>query len=382
MKKLKILALEPYYGGSHKAFLDTWIAGSCHEWTLLTLPPTKWKWRMMHSAMSFADELNNSPNHQITKLPNVIFCSDMLDLARFKGLLSANFANVPIIAYFHENQLTYPTEYPKERDLHFALSNITTALAADRIWFNSAFHMNEFLEASARFAKKASDNKPFFITEQIKAKSEVVPQGIKKFPKREKNRKEGPIRILWAHRWEFDKDPETFFKAIRILKKRRNCDFRISVLGGHAGHAGHADKLFGLAEKEFSDLSDYWGYVDSYDEYCRILGEVDIAVSTSKHEFFGIGIAEAVSAGAFPLVPNRLAYPEILVEDDLDKNKEGFFYEGNHKQLAEKLFRIIQLISNTGSPWQGDEGRGIRKIERFYWNKLIPKLDEKVGQFC
>ena len=373
MKKLKILALEPYYGGSHKAFLDAWIAGSCHEWRVLTLPPTKWKWRMMHSAVTFAEELNKSQNHQITKSPDLIFCSDMLDLAKFKGLISAQSATIPVIAYFHENQLTYPTEYPKERDLHFALSNITTALAADHVWFNSEFHMNEFLEATAKFAKKASDFKPLYITEQIKAKSSVVPQGVKKFPKRKSPRKPGPVRILWAHRWEFDKDPETFFKAVRILKKRRDCDFRISVLGGHAGHA---DKLFSVAEKEFSDLIDHWGYVDSYDEYCRILHNIDIAVSTSKHEFFGIGIAEAVSAGAFPIVPDRLAYPEILARDSLDKGKKSFFYEGSHKKLAEHLHSIISLIAAEDSPWQGDYDRGVRKVEQFHWNKLISKLDE------
>ncbi|MCK4372451.1 MAG: DUF3524 domain-containing protein, partial [candidate division Zixibacteria bacterium] len=35
---MKILALEPYYGGSHKAFLDGWSSRSRHEWTILKLP--------------------------------------------------------------------------------------------------------------------------------------------------------------------------------------------------------------------------------------------------------------------------------------------------------------------------------------------------------
>ena len=36
-KPLNILALEPYYDGSHKAFLDEWIKRSVHHWTLMTL---------------------------------------------------------------------------------------------------------------------------------------------------------------------------------------------------------------------------------------------------------------------------------------------------------------------------------------------------------
>lgn len=372
-KKLKILALEPYYGGSHKAFLDTWIAGSRHDWNLLTLPPTKWKWRMMHSAVTFAESLK-SPNQQMTKSPDIIFATDMLDLAKFKGLISAKFANIPTVAYFHENQLTYPTEYTKERDRHFALSNITTALAADQVWFNSAFHRDEFIDAVAKFAKKAPDQKTDFMAKQIKNKAKVVPQGIKEFPVRKKPRKKGPVRVLWAHRWEFDKAPETFFKAVKILKRRRDCDFRISVLGGRINHTGN--EIFRKAEKEFSDVIDHWGYVESYNQYCKILQKIDIAVSTSNHEFFGIGIAEAVSAGAFPVVPRRLAYPEILAEDKNDKGKFSFFYEGAHKQLAEHLMNLIKEIKTEGSPWQGDEARGTGKIARFYWGTLIPELDD------
>lgn len=370
--------MEPYYGGSHKAFLDNWISGSRHDWHLLTLPPTKWKWRMMHSAITFAEEIinHNGGTFFNSNLPDIVFCTDMLDLAKFKGLIPQQLAIKPTVAYFHENQLTYPTAYPKERDRHFALSNITTALAADQVWFNSAFHRDEFLNAVAEFAKKAPDNKPGFMAEKIKDKIQVVPQGIKKFPARSKKRKEGPVRILWSHRWEFDKDPETFFKAIRILKKRRDCEFRINILGGHIGHMGN--KLFKNAEKEFAGLIDNFGYVENQQEYHKLLQNVDIAVSTAKHDFFGIGIAEAVSAGAFPVLPWRLAYPEILPEGNDDQGKLSFFYEGGHKQLAQYLMSIIQIIQDKGSPWQGDELRGIRKISDFFWESLIPKLDKKL----
>ena len=61
-------------------------------------------------------------------------------------------------------------------------------------------------------------------------------------------------------------------------------------------------------------------------KFAEILQSSHIAVSTAIHEFFGIGIAEAVSAGAFPVVPERLAYPEILQKDQNDENKLSFFY--------------------------------------------------------
>ena len=81
---MRVLALEPYHGGSHEAFLDGWSARSRHEWTVIGLPPYKWKWRMRHAAVTLADqvrELVQSGNQW-----DLLFCSDMLNLAEFIGL--------------------------------------------------------------------------------------------------------------------------------------------------------------------------------------------------------------------------------------------------------------------------------------------------------
>ena len=45
-----------------------------------------------------------------------------------------------------------------------------------------------------------------------------------------------------------------------------------------------------------------------------MLQSADIVISTADHEFYGISILEAVQAGAFPLLPNRLSYPELIPE--------------------------------------------------------------------
>ena len=36
--------------------------------------------------------------------------------------------------------------------------------------------------------------------------------------------------ILWNHRWEYDKDPETFFRAVRTLADE-GLDFGLLLLG-------------------------------------------------------------------------------------------------------------------------------------------------------
>ena len=40
--------------------------------------------------------------------------------------------------------------------------------------------------------------------------------------------------------------------------------------------------------------------------------EATLTISTAVHEFFGISILEAIYCHTFPILPNRLSYPELL----------------------------------------------------------------------
>ncbi len=55
-----------------------------------------------------------------------------------------------------------------------------------------------------------------------------------------------------------------------------------------------------------------FGYVESDAAYGRLLWSADVVLSTAIHEFFGVGVAEAIYCGAWPVLPNRLSYPELL----------------------------------------------------------------------
>ncbi|HAX81236.1 MAG TPA: hypothetical protein DCY40_01550, partial [Actinobacteria bacterium] len=48
------------------------------------------------------------------------------------------------------------------------------------------------------------------------------------------------------------------------------------------------------------------------DEYEAVIAAASIVVSTAAQEFFGISIIEAMHAGAFPMLPRRLVYPERI----------------------------------------------------------------------
>jgi glycosyltransferase involved in cell wall biosynthesis len=367
---MNILALEPYYGGSHQAFIDGLSKVSKHNWTVLTLPAHKWKWRMRHSAITFATRTVELMEKQQSW--DLLFCSDMLNLAEFVGLAPAGVAELPKVIYFHENQLTYPIRVEDERDYQLAMTNLTSALAADAVWFNSQFHQDSFLEALGKFLKSMPDYQPLEAVVKIRAKSSVCPPGISDFPTR-RERKPGPMRILWAARWEHDKNPEDFFKALEILKTK-NISFKISVIGQSFQDR---PEVFDWAYSKFQDYIDYWGYQQTREDYERALCEADVVVSTANHEFFGISIVEAVAAGAYPLVPNRLSYPEIFGLGRIN-GVEQFFYDGTVRDLADKLSRLAARIEKDAI-WPATTGPATL-TEDLRWKNLVSRYDEAIEE--
>lgn len=363
---MNILALEPYYGGSHKAFLDGWTARSRHDWTLLTLAPRKWKWRMRHAAVTLAEQV--AARLAGGECWDVLFCSDMLNLAEFVGLASEPVRRLPRIVYFHENQLTYPFRCLTERDYHFGFTNMTTALAATAVWFNSAFHRDDFLGALGNVLKRMPDYSPLDAPDQIRAKSSIHPPGVDEFPPRGP-RRPGPLRILWAARWEHDKNPETFFEAVRHLKSN-GTDFRLSVIGEQFKDS---PPIFEKARAVFRRHIDRWGFQPARADYVAALSEADVVVSTAEHEFFGISIAEALAAGCYPLVPRRLAYPELLGLGE-DPTAEWFFHDGTADALGGRLAELAERAAQ-GCLWQTDADWGVRRVVRFAWTRLAPEMD-------
>ncbi len=366
---MRILALEPYYGGSHRAFLDGWAAHGRHEWTVLGLPAFKWKWRMRHAPITFADEVQHHLN--AGRRWDLLFCSDMLNLALFRGLAPAKVRNLPTVIYFHENQLTYPLRYESERDYEFVMANLTSALAAEAVWFNSAFHRDTFLATIPGFLRRMPDYQPFNIVERISAKAQIFPPGIDEFPPRGR-RPPGPLHILWSARWEHDKNPDLLFEALDILKSR-DVDFHLSVLGEQFRDS---PEVFKQAREHFHAHIRYWGYQAERADYMRVLGEADVIVSTAAHEFFGISVLEAVAAGCYPVLPLRLAYPEIF-RSTPDMDTTEFFYECHAESLAVKLAELAKHLA-SGNLWSGDPDCGRLLTAPYAWKERASAMDTAV----
>jgi glycosyltransferase involved in cell wall biosynthesis len=363
---MRVLAIEPFYGGSHKAFLDGWVERSRHEWTLITYSAHHWKWRMRHASCTAASEVRNLAEHGQTW--DVIFCTDMLNLAEFRGLCPRA-ASLPVVLYFHENQLTYPTRRASERDFHFVVSNFVSAVAADQVWFNSQFHQDEFLQALPAFWSQLPDNRPVAELAQLPNKCHVQHPGVDTAafrPKAESpSRDERAPQLTWAARWEFDKNPEAFFAALEepALAGR---EWTLSVLGQSFRET---PACFERAEKRWAGRIAQWGFQANRADFISALQATDIFVSTAIHEFFGIGVVEAITAGATPLLPRRLAYPEILALDASTELQCCFF--DDDQDLPQSLIRLLEHPNRRAI-----QKRAADLVARFDWAQRAASLDD------
>jgi len=304
---MKILAVEPYYGGSHKVFGDGLLRELPHEAELLTLPAQHWKWRMRLAAPYFAGLLRERDETY-----DAIFCSSLLDVAAFRGLLPPHLAALPHLVYFHENQFAYPVQVEAERDIHFALTNLTTALAADKVAFNSRYNLESFLAGAKDLLARMPDMTLPGWEDAFRAKAVVLYPGmdftgVDAAPPNEPDN--GPPVVLWNHRWEHDKDPEFFFRTLLSLAEQE-IDFRLIVVGQSFRSQ---PPIFAEAAERLASRVIHFGYAQERGEYHRLLRQADVVVSTARHEFYGMSVLEAVRAGCRPLVPDRLSYQELFL---------------------------------------------------------------------
>lgn len=306
---MEILVIEPYRAGSHQAWVEGYARHSRHRVRTLTLPGRFWKWRMHGGAVTLARQFLEQRYR-----PDVIFATDMLDLSTFLSLTRAETHHIPVALYFHENQLTYPLRRGEKRDLHYGFINYLSALLADAVFFNSAFHLQSFFDELPRLLKHFPDYNELDTVSQLRAKSEVLPLGLDlrrhDLYSQARVATEVPI-IVWNHRWEYDKNPQQFFQAIYALQEM-GLDFRVVLLG----------ESFRVKPEEFLEAKErlrgrvlQFGYVEDFGSYSSWLWSGDLCISTAHHEFFGIATAEAIYCGCYPILPDRLVYPDLVPEE-------------------------------------------------------------------
>jgi glycosyltransferase involved in cell wall biosynthesis len=92
------------------------------------------------------------------------------------------------------------------------------------------------------------------------------------------------------------------------LMEGEGLDYELAVIGQQFRNS---PDVFGQIERDFAHRLVQFGYVESTRDYHGLLRGADMVLSTALHEFQGLAVLEAVALGCVPVVPDRLAYPEL-----------------------------------------------------------------------
>jgi len=333
---------------------------------LFTLPDTSWQWRLRGSAVTLAEELMAAVERDGPF--DAILASDMVDLATLAGIARRSINGAPLVLYMHENQLTYPVALGGPDNSAFARINWRSMRAADAVWFNSQFHLDDWFSALPGLLERAPDHQHLHLMPSTRERSSVIAVGV------DLRRLNGPRpatdrkRVLWNQRWEHDKDPDAMATAmVRLVAQ--GADIDIIVCGEAAGEVPHS--LTDLKTR-LDDRIVHFGYAGA-DDYAELLRSADIVVSTARQEYFGIAITEAIYCGAFPVLPDRLVYPERLP------------VEVHARCLYRNLNDLIAKVkwATENAPEAARIAEALRpRMEAYDWTALAPGYDKALADLA
>ena len=363
--RLRVLVVEPWYGGSHRAWADGIAAHSAHDVHLVTHEPRFWRWRLRGAAVTLAAEVVEAVAHQ--GRPDVVLVGDLVDVAALRGLCGEALAGVPVVLYLHENQITEEVGPGTRGDQAAAWTTWTSLVAADVVVANSAFHRHVLAEALPTFLATAPDRDHLAWSASVVAGMEVLPVPVPLEGLLDGARPEpdgGPPLVVFNSRRDHDKRPEALTRVLVALA-RDGVAFRVAL----TGRTVRSD-LRDL-DADLAALGDRVVHLGPLDRpaYVELLLRSDVVVSTAGHEFFGVAPVEAMAAGCVPLLPDRLAFPE-LVPPELHP---AVLYRGG---LYERLAAVLADLPAARRAVEGLRG----SMGRFAAPVVVPAYDELLAR--
>ena len=319
------------------------------DWTLKTQPARHFSWRVRASGWLWA--LADDP--ELSKNYDLVIATSLCEVVTLKALCPA-LRDAPLWLYFHENQFAHPIGERQwaSHQQGWQFQSIQNALCADRIDFNTAFNRDTFFDGARRLLKKFPERLPGQPLARLEAKSGVLPVPLTRRFARFRDAPKNHRLIVWNHRWEWDKQPERFLKALTALANE-GIDFEVAMLGSGGGRK---QGEFEDYRKQLGHRVRRWGEADE-GTYTGFIREAGIGVSCALHDFQGLATLELAQAGATVVVPRRVAYPECL--------PEAHFYEGSETDEAADVIALKNALRKVL------ENEPISKINP----KVIPSWD-------
>ncbi len=351
----RTLVLSAYSAASHRHWQKMLVRGlAAWDWTCLELPARHFSWRIRGNPLSWwgARELGEAYD--------CILATSTVDLATLIGM-NPSLGSCHKVLYFHENQFAYPESPQGQGRLEPLMVNLYAAMAADRLAFNSEWNLASFLSGVAALLVRFPDRVPPGIVDHLAGKAVVLPVPLdgRVFPPLRQQYNWCEPHIVWNHRWEYDKGPERLLAFVQRLSDQA-VPFRLSVVG----------QQFRRVPPEFDRIREiagrrviHWGHLDSRAEYCALLGQADLVLSTALHDFQGLGVMEGMAGGCIPWVPDRLAYPEYV--------PEGFrytSYDDGRREGTEAADRLMACLAR----WQREAPSPV-PLDAYEPSRLLPR---------
>lgn len=355
--KPRILLLSGYDAASHRYWRETLVKGlPAFDWTVLSLPDRYYSWRVRGNSLSFAFQ-----HRELLHQPyDGILATSMVDLSALRGFVP-ELASIPTALYFHENQFAYPGDPQDFNRVNAQLTSIYAALCADQLWFNSEYNRKTFLEGANALFHRLPDEVDKQWLAPLSKRATVLPVPIEPATQ-ELAPTDRPLQIIWNHRWEFDKQPEVFFAALRRCRQQ-GLNFQLHILGQSFRQVPEA---FAQGRQDFADCIQTWGHQPRQD-YLSLLSQGDVVVSTALHDFQGLSMLEAIAHGCVPVAPNRVAYPEYIPSELL--------YSVNERDEADALAERLLKVADEIQAW-----RGVANINRYLAPELLPRYHSLLSE--
>ncbi|XP_066855776.1 tRNA-queuosine alpha-mannosyltransferase isoform X5 [Anser cygnoides] len=335
-RKMTVLLIEAFYGGSHKQLMDLLQEELKEECVLCTLPAKKWHWKARTAALYFMQTVPTNPNYRI------LFASSVLNLAELAAL-RPDLGKLKKVLYFHENQLAYPVQNWKERDFQYGYNQILSCLVADVVVFNSAFNMESFLTSIGKFMKLIPDHRPKDLEKIIRPKCQVLyfpvrfPDVSRFMPEHKLAHLENLIGVKSnGDAYQFAGLPgQQKSRALGGLMKNSNVCRESGLCEAQPGlcttqHEGLHSPLTAPERLNKSEASESTNPCQEEDKQhltfnlCNIWSGMDYQ-QRPLHVAWPHRWVEAVYCGCYPLCPKALVYPEIFPAEYLYSTPEQLF---------------------------------------------------------
>ena len=275
------------------------------QWTHIGLQPDHFSWRVRGNALRlahhYADELGRGYD--------LIIVTSLVDLATLRGLAPKIIAT-PTLVYFYENPFSYSENNRSYGASDAQMTAMYTALASDQCIFNSRHNLSIFMSGIAAMVDKMPEEFPPGLVQQLLAKSVEIPLPLAEdmFADAQPASEQGSLRILWNHRWGFDKGPE---RLLAFVKKLDQSDLDAKLV-----LTGYRTQQIPLSMAEVENNHGRRIALSQYESdrqrYRARMANADVVLSTSRHDFQGIDVMEAAAVQCVPLLPDRLSYPEFF----------------------------------------------------------------------